>query len=299
VGTLKALITGQSGFVGQHLTTLLEAEEITVVGYNLGDGRDVRDYECLRECLTTCAPDLVFHLAAQPSPAESWTSPARAFDVIQGGALNLLEAARQTDSHARILLVGSESEYGNSMRDSAVTEDSPCWPVTPYAAAKLTATNLGLAYTARYDLHVVVCRPAYHTGPGQHPRYAVSAFARRVALAERTGGIVEHGNLSAVRAMLDVRDVVRAYRLAIDLEPGIYNVATEWPWSMRTVLDHLVGRAVRTVKTKPNPQLGQLADSTPWHPMSYAKLAEWAGWEPEIPFSQTLDDLLRDWRGRL
>lgn len=297
---MRALISGASGFAGRHLTALLEAEGIGVCGFNLSDGRDVRDYECLRECLVTCAPDLIFHLAAQPSPAESWTNPGRAFDIIQGGTLNLLEVARQTDSHARILLVGSESEYGDSMRDGPVTEDSPCRPTTPYAVAKLAATNLGLTYAARYGLQIVAVRPAYHTGPGQHPRYAVSAFARRVALAERDGGVVEHGDLSAVRAMLDVRDVAAAYRLAVDLEPGIYNVASTDLWSMEEVLVRLISysSAVDMIQGKLDPRLGRLADSTPWHPMFSAKLRA-RGWEPAIPFSVTLADLLDDWRGRL
>src|SRR5215211_879903 len=193
-GQVKALVCGDSGFAGLHLSALLRDEGVGVAGYSLRMGQDVRDYERLRETLLTVAPDLIFYLAAQPSPAESWTSPGRAFDIIQGGALNLLEACRQTDSHARILLVGSESEYGNTMRDGRVTEASTCQPTTPYAVAKLAATNLGLAYAARYGLHVVIARPAYHTGPGQHPRYAVSAFARRVVQAERAGGgVVEHG----------------------------------------------------------------------------------------------------------
>jgi GDP-4-dehydro-6-deoxy-D-mannose reductase len=294
---MRALITGASGFAGQHLTALLDAEGMEVVGFNLGEGRDVRDYECLRECLVTCAPDYVFHLAAPTSPAESWRNPRRTRDIIYGGAENLLEVAVQTDSHARILLVGSEAEYGDTMRAGRVTEASTCQPTTPYAVAKLAATTLGVAYHQRYGLHVVVVRPAYHTGPGQHPRFAVSAFAKRVAEVEASRrDVVEHGDLTAVRAMLDVRDVVRAYRAAVDLDPGIYNVSTDWPWSMRSVLDFLTRD---TVPTKLNPQLGRLADSTPWYSMSHVKLTDASGWKPTIPFSRTLQDLLTDWRTRL
>lgn len=297
---MNALITGQSGFAGQHLTALLIAEGIEVVGFNLGEGRDVRDYECLRECLTTCAPDLVFHLAAQPSPAESWGDPRRALDIIVDGAFNLLEAARHTDSHARLLLVGSEAEYGAAMRLGRVTEDGPCFPVSPYGTAKLAATNLAMNYHHQHGLQVVVARPSYHTGPGQHPRFAISAFARRVVLAERgLAPHVRHGDLTASRAILDVRDVAAAYRAAIDLDAGVYNVSGDLSISMQAVLVQLTDIAAVPIVTKPDDTLGRNRDTTPWWTPSHEKLTRACGWEPRIGLPQTLTDLLDDWRARL
>jgi GDP-4-dehydro-6-deoxy-D-mannose reductase len=296
---MRALVTGQAGFAGQHLTRLLQEEGIGVVGYNQGDGRDVRDFECVRECLVTCDPDLVFHLAAQPSPSESWVNPRRAHDVIAGGALVLLEALRHTASDARVLLVGSEAEYGTALRARRASEDDACWPVSPYAVAKLAATHYARTYADRYGLHVVVVRPSYHTGPGQFARQAISAFARRIALVEAgRRSHLDHGDLSSARAILDVRDVVAAYRAAVDLPPGVYNVSADRVVTMRDVVAMLVSFSQVNVPLKPRGDLVVGGDSTPWHAPSHERLTGACGWTPTIPLYQTLADLLDFWRAR-
>ena len=77
---------------------------------------------------------------------------------------------------------------------------------------------LAYQYGLTYGLDIVRMRPFNHIGPGQSERFVVAGFARQIAQAElgQVEPVVLVGNLEAARDFLDVRDVVRAYRLAVE-----------------------------------------------------------------------------------
>jgi len=295
---MKALITGGDGFVGQHLREYLTGQAVTSVIFDIRRGNDLRDYEQVRAAVEQADPDYIFHLAAQADVPEGALDPRRALETNTIGTFNLLEAARSTRCHARILLAGSAAEYGISGTDGVlVTEETAAFPVEPYGVSKLAATHLGLVYAARYGLHVIVTRAYNHTGPGRPSRYVDAAFARRIVAVERGQlDLVMHGDLSAVRNFTDVRDVVRAYYLAADLESGIYNVCSDVNLSIQQVLDTLAGLALIPVQTKLDPALSASAQRDIFYPPSCAKLVAATGWEPTIPIRQTFQDLLDWWR---
>lgn len=295
------LVTGATGFAGTHLTELLRRRGDVVVEFNRRDGDDVRDYESVREAVHCCQPDLIFHLAAPAFVPESTTDPRRGLDVIVGGTLNVLEAVRHTGSRARVLLAGTSEEYGYD--HAAIDEDTTPRPTTAYGVAKLAAGRLGLVYAATYGFNVVVTRAFNHTGPGHPATYAVSAFARKIVECERgRGDVVRHGNLDAVRNYTDVRDVVAAYALAVDLPTGIYNVASHQTVALRDVLDSLLEAADVPVRLEPDPTLyrpaWQRGDATDFPEVTYRRVTD-AGWRVTIPLSATLDDVLNYWRERL
>jgi len=297
---VRVLITGSAGFVGQHLVKALIVEPgCVIIRYDRYHGDDVRDYEHLRTAVQHAEPDLIFHLAAMTWPRESVTDPHRCMEVNLLGTLNLLDAVRNSGSHARVLLAGTSEEYGYAGRDGEVlTEKSPCRPANPYAVSKLAAGQLGLDYASRYGIPVVVTRAFNHTGPGRQAANAESAFARKIALAEKGPDVVvEHGDLSATRNFSDVRDVVRAYRLAITQEPGYYNVCSSRNVTMREVMDILLAQAKVPVQLKRSPYLGGKPEGGFPRP-SHAKLTGATGWKPEIPLEETLKDLLAYWRRR-
>lgn len=295
-----ALITGSGGFVGPYLTSELEVHGgWKLHHFDLKLGHDIRDYEQIRAAVENLQPDYVFHLAAQAYVAEGVSDPRRAMDVNAVGTLNLLEAVRHTGCRAKILITGTSEEYGyEDQPGPEVTEDSPCMPATPYGVSKLAASTLGLSYAKQHGLHVVVTRAFNHTGAGRPAQYADSAFARRIAKAERDGSEVLHGNLDAVRNYSDVLDVVRAYRLAIDLPSGVYNVCSDNSVSMKWVLDTLVGFAANSVRTRLDESLYRPSGSAVFHPPSHAKLTAATGWEPQIPLEQTLRDVYTYWQER-
>lgn len=295
---MKALVTGGDGFVGQHLRAHLASQAVTSTVFDIRRGDDLRDYEQIRAAVEQAEPDYIFHLAAQADVPEGTLDPRRALETNTIGTFNLLEAVRNTRCPARILLAGSAAEYGVAGADGIpVTEDTAAFPVEPYGVSKLAATHLGLVYAARYGLRVVVTRAYNHTGPGRPSRYVDAAFARRIVAVERGRlDIVMHGDLSAVRNFTDVRDVVRAYRLAVDLDSGIYNVCSNVNLSIQQVLDTLAELATIPIQRKLDPTLSASVQRDIFYPPSCVKLTAATGWEPTILIRQTFQDLLDWWR---
>jgi GDP-4-dehydro-6-deoxy-D-mannose reductase len=298
------LITGNCGFAGSHLEQHLRntaTNRTAVFGYDMRmrSVDDVRDYDRLRAVIEENEPDYVYHLAAQAYVAEGNSDPQRAYDVNVSGTLNLLEALRHTGCRARVLIAGTTEEYGYSGHSGRLTEDAPTRPTTVYGATKLAATHLAMVYARTYGMHIVVTRAGNHTGAGRPPVYADSAFAKRIALAE-AGRLAEvtHGNLDAVRNYSDVRDVVAAYRLAIDCPPGIYNVTSNATVSMRDLLNILLSHATGPITTREDPALIR-PGTAEFYPIPSDKLRTATGWEPKIPLTETLRSVLDYWRHRI
>lgn len=291
----KALITGSYGFVGTHLSQYLLEQGWEVRGFNLRDGQNILDYEFVRNALDVERPDAIFHLAAQAYVPESFANPKRTFDVNTIGSLNLLEAVKQLGIKTKIHLAGTSEEYG----DGGPNEEDLPNPQSPYAISKLAMDHLGRLYAKSYGLPVVVTRAFNHAGPGRGEMYAESAFAKQIVEVELgRRKVVEHGNLETVRNYTDVRDIVRAYVLAVDLPSGIYNICSDQNVTMQSVMNTLVKQAKVRVKTKVNPALYRPADFSFKEP-SCEKFKKLTGWKPEINLRQTMGDVLNYWREKL
>lgn len=296
----RALITGSLGFVGQHLTKYLLEQGWDVHGFNLRDGQDLRNFEFLRNALDVYRPTHIFHLAAQAYVPESFANPIRTFEVNTIGSLNLLEAVKQLGIKTKVLLAGTSEEFGDTSGvEEPITELSLPNPLSPYAISKLAMDHLGRLYARSYGLHIVVTRTYNHAGPGRGEMYAESAFAKQIVEIENgTRKVVEHGNLESIRNYIDVRDVVRAYTAAIELEPDVYSICSNQNVSMQLIMDTFISLAKVPIETKVNPALYRPADFSFKKP-SCKKFTDLTDWKPEIKLKETLVDILEDWRTRL
>lgn len=296
----RAVVTGSMGFVGQHLSEYLKSQGWEVIGLNLRHGVDLRDYEGVRNFLDMQRPDYIFHLAAQAYVPESTANPNRAVEVNTIGSVNLFEAVRQLGLKTKIQVAGTSEEYGDSQYgDGSITEETVPNPLSPYAISKLAMDHFARLYAKSYGLHIVVTRAFNHTGPGRGEMYAESSFAKQIVEVEKQRRTyIEHGNLESIRNYTDVRDIVRAYVQAIELEPGIYNICSEQNVTMRDVLDMLIDLSPEPIPTKVNKALYRPSDFSFKNPDAY-KFTSATGWKAEIPLRKTLDDLLNYWRAKL
>ena len=297
---LKVLITGSSGFVGRHLVHELETStnskgNYQVTGFDLSQGQDVRDFEQIRNVVDQVQPDLIFHLAAQAFVPESTMNPRRGFDTNLIGTLNVLESVRQTGMHSRILVAGTSEEYGYDRDDLELNELSVAQPTTPYGVSKLSATTLSQTYSRIHGIDVVATRAWNHIGPGASPSYAVSAFGKRVAEAEKYGTPVTHGNLEAIRNYTDARDIVKAYTMAIFLESGIYNLCSDVTISIQEVLNNYIKLAHHPIETIENKFLYR-PSSLKFPKPNCEKFKALTNWSPKINLEKTLIDTLNHWR---
>lgn len=291
------LVTGDMGFVGGHLVKLLKSQGHEVHGFDLKRGQDFRDYETVRRELDLTRPDRIFHIGAQAFVPESFYDPERAVDVILKGSLNIFKAVHNLGLKTRIHVAGSSEEIGDTpFNEPPIDETATPNPLSPYAVAKLAMTHSALVYAESYNMNIVATRTFNHTGPGRGEEYAEGSWAKQVAEIE-TGKrkVLTHGNLESVRNYTDVRDIVKAYTLAIELPPGLYYVCSDQNVTMQTVLGTFTNLSTVDIPTKLDPQLLRPIDFS-FKPPTADKFKKLTGWTPTISLEKTMGDILTEWR---
>jgi GDP-4-dehydro-6-deoxy-D-mannose reductase len=318
---MRALITGITGFVGSHMAEyLLERGGVEVHGLvrwrspldNLeGCLERVRLHECelrdthsVQKVIAAVRPDRVFHLAAQSFVPTSWHSPQDTMQNNVIGQVNIFEALlKENLTGCRVQIACSSEEYGMVHEEEApIREENPLRPLSTYAVSKIAQDYLAYQYHQSYGLFTVRTRGFNHTGPRRGPVFVTSNFARQVAEIEAglRAPVVRVGNLDARRDFTDVRDMVRGYWLALEKgEPGeVYNLCSGKAYSVREVLEILLGLARVEVTVEPDPERFRPSD-VPLLLGDGSKFRRATGWEPLIPFETTLRDLLDYWRRRV
>ena len=300
---MRALITGMSGFVGRHLAERLHREPgLEVIGASRADC-DLRDASAVRAIVADARPDYVFHLAAQTSVAASFEAPGETITNNVLCTLNVLEAVRGLGLDATILLAGSSEVYGRVLPDELpIRESNPLRPLTPYAVSKVATEALGAQYFHGHGMRVICTRTFNHSGPGRADRFMETSFAKQIAEIEAglAPPVLRVGNLEARRDFTDVRDIARAYWLAVTRgEPGaVYNVGYGRSWAIQEVLDTLLDMARVKVTVEVDPARLRPADVKTVE-VDAILFRERTGWAPEIPFEQSLRDVLDDLRARV
>lgn len=303
-----ALITGAAGFCGGFLADVLLAQDVAVVGVDRVGAPagsrfpmltlDLGDEEALRRVVTETRPDWIVHLAALTNPA----APVRdLYEANVFGTIRLLEVVKAAAPACTVLIAGSSAQYGVTLpAENPIGETQPFRPVTQYAVSKATQDLIG-GMAAAAGQSVIRARTFNIIGPRQSPAFVTASFARQIAEIERgaRAPVIEVGNLAAQRDFVDVRDVARAYWLALARgEPGqVYNVCSGQARSIEALLDGLLALSrVSDIEVRHDPGRVQPAD-VPAQVGSYARLQADTGWQPEVPWEQSLRDLLDYWRG--
>jgi GDP-4-dehydro-6-deoxy-D-mannose reductase len=315
---LRALITGLNGFAGSHLADFLLAQgNIEIFGGVFGncdnivhlDKRvtfvegDLRDLQFAQALLAQAQPERIYHLAGQAFAPVSWQDPWGTIEVNLRAEVNVLHAAAQANSTARILVIGSFDEYGRvDASRLPVTEETPMRPDSPYAVSKIAQDFLGLQYFQSHHVHVVRVRPSNHIGPRQSEQFVTSSFAKQIAEVE-TGArapVLYVGNLDAQRDFTDVRDMARAYYLALERgAPGeVYNIGSGRAVSIQHVLDLMLKQSGAAIRVERDPARLRPSD-TPIMYVDSTKFRAQTDWEPRIPLEQSLRDILDFWRRKI
>ncbi len=313
---MRALITGVCGFAGSHLAEyLLDHTDCEVCGTDISsDSRniahirdridvivgDMSDADVAADVLLQAQPDYVFHLAAQAFVPLSWSDPWNTIANNIRSQLNILQALVGTGARPRVLVVGSADEYGMiSPSELPITEHTPLRPYSPYAVSKIAQDMLGYQYHASHGLPIVRVRPFNHIGVRQSPSFVTSDFAKQIAEIER--GLREPrllvGNLTAKRDFTDVRDMVRAYSLALESgeEGEVYNLGAERAYSIQEVLDMLLEMSEAEIEVAQDTARLRPTD-VPIVVSDCSKFRERTGWRATVPLRGSLQDILDYWR---
>jgi GDP-4-dehydro-6-deoxy-D-mannose reductase len=290
-----ALVTGGSGFAGQHLVELLGQSARAPASSEL----DLCDAAAIGAAVAEAQPTAVLHLAAFSSPSKSLEQPHQGLLTNVEMTLNLLEAIRHGAPQATVVLIGSGQVYGEPAT-LPIAEDAPLAPGNPYAVGKAASDMLGRQYAEAFGMSVVRLRPFNHAGPGQRDEYVVSSLARQVAEAEAAGQsevTLHTGNPESRRDFTDVRDVVRAYKLAATLDGGAFNVCSGNSSSVAELVELVAGHARIPVRHEVDPARLRAHDARDMRG-SHERLTAATGWKPEIALDRTVLDTLDWWRER-
>ena len=313
----RILITGYTGFVGSYLTQQCRAHNPNAQIFGLCRSAaahstvsgsidvtplvaDITEPELVRLAVARSKPDLVFHLAAQPSVASAWGDPIETLKVNAMGAINLFEALRTEHLTPCIILVGSGEQYGMVRpEENPIREDYPFQPTNPYAVSKAAQDLYGYQYFVAYGLPIVRMRPFNHFGPFQASSFVVASFARQIALIEagETEPVLYVGNLQVKRDFLPVEDVVSAYLAAAERgQPGeAYNVGSGHGRSIEAILDLLLSLTKMPIQVRTDPQRLRPVD-LPLLEADTTHLHAHTGWKPLVDFEWALERTLDYWR---
>ena len=249
---MRVLITGITGFVGQHLAHELLSHGYEVFGASTEAATlegvrmlvaDVTDMGALERLIEASDPEAIVHLAGLSHVGESWRRPGDYMEVNFVGTRNLLHAA----GGRRILYASSAEVYGQvSESEQPIAEDRALSPRSPYAMTKACSEVI-----AR-DRKAIVVRSFNSVGVGQARHFALPSFTSQLAAIERGEHepILRVGDLSPRRDFLHVADAASAYRILLERgEPStVYNLSSGQASSIGDALERL--RAISGVSAE-------------------------------------------------
>lgn len=300
---MKIVITGISGFVGKHLTRELKSYHHDVIGI----GMESEAHEEIRDLLSdyysadlatewpeVSDADAIIHLAGLAAVGPSFDKPQAYININSSIVTHMCEHYLKRDRKPRIVIVSSGTVY-DPTSEMPLNEQAPYDFSSPYVVSKVLLEHQASYYFKR-GLECIVVRPFNHVGPGQLPGFLVPDLAERLRARNSTDDVIKVGNLKTKRDYTDARDVVAAYRLVATkegpLEHPVYNVCSGVSHSGEEILDVIVAAmgierpAVEVDERflRPNDIMDIRGDNS--------RLTSELGWQPAIPFEQTIADFV-------
>jgi nucleoside-diphosphate-sugar epimerase len=247
----RVLVTGAGGFIGSHLVDRLRALGADVTGflrYNSRHDRgffpdgchevrgDLCDFPTVEKAVS--GKSVVFHLGALISVPYSFDHAEETTRVNVFGTANVLEAVKRHSCSS--LVITSTSEVYGSAQYVPMDEKHPKNPQSPYAASKIAADALALAYHAVHGIPATVIRPFNTFGPRQSQRAVIPALISQILWRDK----VKVGNLQPLRDFTFVSDTVAGLIAAaeqhIQCAGEEINLGTGYAFSIASILDILL-----------------------------------------------------------
>ena len=314
----KALITGISGSGGSYLAEFIVNRQPGVEVHGLSRWHsttaqdnlkniaksitahecDLNDVSSVVNTLKQVRPDAIFHLASHANVRASFATPLAVLNNNIMGTANLLEGIRLAELDPIVQLCGTSEVYGQAAPENVpIKEDCPLNPSSPYAVSKVAQDLLGYTYYRSYGMKIVRTRMFAYLNPRRRDLFATS-FALQVARIE--AGLqkeLRHGNLDSVRTLIDVRDAMETYWIAMDkgLPGEVYNIGGTTAIKVGDFLQLLKKYAKKTIPSSVDPALLRPADVTLQVP-DVTKFKERTGWSPKYAFDDSVQHLLEHCR---
>ena len=321
----SVFITGHTGFKGGWLTLWLQQAGARVHGYALAPPTtpnlftvadvaeglashtlaDVRDAKVLHEALVAAAPEVVFHLAAQPLVRYSYAEPVETFEVNVLGTVNLLEAVRTCPSVRAVVNVTTDKCYENRGDGRAHRESDALGGHDPYAASKacseLVTASYRSAFLASAGVAVASARAGNVIGGGD---WAADRLVPDVLRASDAGRPVSIRHPDATRPWQHVLDPLSGYLLLAQQllqsprDARLQALAGAWNFGpdaedarpVAWLLDHLTAQLPGSAWRQ---AAGLHPHEAPQLQLDSTKARTELGWQPRWHLGQALDGTVK------
>jgi len=262
---------------------------------------DMNDFSSLFSIISTVRPDAVFHLASHANVKASFTTPLAVLNNNIMSTANLFEAIRLAGIDPIIQLCSTSEVYGQvDPKDVPITEEVALRPSSPYAVSKVAQDLLGWTYFRSYQMRIIRTRMFAYFNPRRTDLFATS-FARQVARIEQgLQNELLHGNLDSIRTLIDVRDAMEAYWVAlVHCQPGeAYNIGGATSMSVGEFLELLKRESRVPIQTRQDPKLLRPADVTLQIP-KVEKFLNATAWKPKYSIEESVRHLMAFWRNEV
>ncbi len=251
---------------------------------------DLTDSVALVKLLYDLQPDEIYNLGAQSHVRVSFDIPESTGDIVGLGTQRILEAIRETGlSKKSRFYQASSSEMFGKVQEVPQTENTPFWPRSPYACAKVYAHWLTVNYRESYNLHASSGILFNHESPRRGETFVTRKITRAATRIKM--GLQEKlylGNLDAKRDWGYAKDYVDMMWLMLQQDkPDDYVVATNETHSVREFVEETFGllgldweKHVQHDQRYERPAEVELLIGNP------AKAHKILGWEPKVRFKE-------------
>lgn len=308
------LVTGGAGYIGSAcVDSLIKAGHQVTVFDNFSTGQrdkihheailvegDITDQEVVHSVCEANSFDLVIHLAAKKSVAESENDPILYFKNNVTGTLSLLTAMSENNI-PHIIFSSTAAVYAPPSSENSLTEDSPLGPVSVYGSSKILAEHLIREFkrTNKISQYTILryFNVAGDTGLGYIEQDAQNIFPilKNALLTESPFNIFgtdyNTRDGTCVRDYIHLSDLVDVHLASLEAKSSeIYNIGTGAGYTVRelaSVFEEVSGNSLQIIESPR--RLGDVAVVT----ASSEKAKTQLGWRP----TKTLEDMVRSTLG--
>lgn len=292
------IITGANGFTGKHACDYFINKNYRVIAVTrtpthhtsnhqiVYEHCELTDKSSVAHLIQKTKPDFLLHLAGQNQVQKSWEDPISSIEANAMSTLFLVDSLRTINPKCKIVIVSSALQFDPNHYSTLIH---------PYGLSKTLQSIIAQSWEVLFGMDIIIAKPSNLIGPGESSGIC-SLIAKKIRDMEilDVEKIIEVNNLFVRRDFLDVRDAVAAYEILFNYGKSgeTYDISTGKSRYLKDITDTLrnlttVDFKVKSIENKPE----EREDNTPF-------VLQSMGWNPLIPFENSISDTLSYYRQR-